>query len=76
MSDENELRVEPYLTATVDREGKFRIDDVPAGHYSLTVRFNREHEGWYGEARLNVPPTQGDAAVKPVDLGVLKLEKR
>ena len=35
----------PYLTATVDRDGKFRIDDVPAGHYSLSVRFDRDDAG-------------------------------
>ena len=35
----------PYFTATVDRDGKFRIDDVPAGDYSLSVRFQRDDAG-------------------------------
>ena len=33
--DEKEEREDSTLiTATVDRDGKFRIDDAPAGHYS------------------------------------------
>jgi hypothetical protein len=77
MSDENEPRAAgAYLVATVDRDGRFRIDDVPAGHYSLSVRFNREHEGWFLAQRLNVSPTTGESAVRPVDLGMLNLEKR
>ena len=35
-------REEPDYTVTVDREGKFRIDDVPAGEYLLSVRFMRD----------------------------------
>ena len=45
----------PYYTATVDREGKFRIDDVPAGEYLLSVRFMREDVGHLSDHRFRVP---------------------
>ena len=66
----------PYFTVTVDRDGKFRIDDVPAGDYSLSVRFMREDVGHLSDHRFRVPALEGDAAGRPVDLGTLKLEKR
>jgi RNA polymerase sigma factor (sigma-70 family) len=62
----------PYLTATVDREGRFRIDDVPPGAYLLDVRFDRDDAGHLWNHRLEVPKSEGPA----VDLGTLKLERR
>ena len=38
-------RAAPASHVTVDRDGSFRIDDVPAGDYSLTVRFDRDDAG-------------------------------
>jgi hypothetical protein len=61
----------PHLTATVDREGRFRIDDVPAGAYLLSVRFDRDATGHLWDHRLKVPPSDGPT----VDLGTLRLEK-
>ena len=59
----------PYFTVTVDREGKFRIDDVPAGDYLLSVRFMREDVGHLSDHRFRVPALEGDAAVRPVRPG-------
>ena len=64
----------PYLTASVDRDGTFRIDDVPAGRYSLDVRFDRDNAGRLLNHPLEVPPPGGDAAGLPVDLGTLRLK--
>jgi hypothetical protein len=61
-----------YLTATVDREGRFRIDDVPPGGYLLDVRFNRDDAGHLWNRRFEVPKSEGAA----IDLGTLKLERR
>ena len=66
----------PYYTVTVDREGKFRIDDVPAGEYLLSVRFMKDDAGHLSDHRFSVPSLEGNAAERPVDLGTLKLEKR
>jgi hypothetical protein len=66
----------PYLTATVDRDGKFRIDDVPAGNYSLSLRFDRDDAGRLDHHRFAVPPTQEAESPQPVDLGTLTLQKR
>jgi len=66
----------PYLTATVDRDGTFRIDDVPTGKYALTVYFLRDRARRLRNHRFEVPSTVGDSEAKPVDLGMLRLEKR
>ncbi len=66
----------PNFTATIDRDGTFRIDDVPAGSYSLDVRFDRNDAGHLFNHRFQVPSAEGDLAPLPVDLGTLTLEKR
>jgi len=77
MFDEAEPRAtSPTLTATVDRDGGFRIDDVPVGTYLLRVRFDRDGAGRLVNHRFAVPPAQGDSSAQPVDLGTLTLQKR
>jgi Carboxypeptidase regulatory-like domain len=66
----------PFFTVSVDRDGKFRIDDVPAGDYSMTVRFDRDDAGQLRNHRFQVPAAEGDPATLPFDLGTLKLEPR
>ena len=63
----------PYLRASVARDGTFRIDDVPAGHYSLSLWNNRGGPGSLSDHRFRVPATDGDNPSGPVDLGTLKL---
>ena len=65
----------PSLMATIDRGGRFRMDDVPAGNYSLSVRFDRDGAGHLGNHRVHVPPTEADSSALAVDLGTLTLEK-
>ena len=64
----------PDFTATVDRDGAFRIDDMHAGNYSLDVSFMENDPGHLRNHRFRVPAPEGDAAARPVDLGTLKLE--
>ncbi len=66
----------PRFVATVDRDGSFRIDDVPAGDYSLSVQFQRDAPGQLLDHRFKVSSQEGDLAAQPVDLGTLRLEKR
>ncbi len=68
----------PYITATVDRDGSFRIDDMPSGNYVLNVRFSKHAPGVLREYRFIVPPEEDDSTNKgldagPLDLGVLTL---
>jgi beta-lactamase regulating signal transducer with metallopeptidase domain/uncharacterized GH25 family protein len=74
--DNREMReTGPYLTATVGRDGKFHFDDVPAGDYSLSVRFDRDGAGHLLNHRFTVPPTKEGESAQPVDLGMLTLQK-
>ena len=66
----------PYINATVDRDGSFRIDDVPAGEYTLMVRFPRNVPGRIVDGRFTVPAMDGNRSDDPLDLGILTLEKR
>lgn len=61
-----------HCTATVDGEGNFRLDDLPAGDYTLSVRFNRQSAGQLFGYRFSVPRTNA-ASEEPVDLGDLML---
>ena len=49
----------PTLMATIDRDGRFRMDDVPDGNYSLSVRFQRDAAGHLWNHRVHVSPTEG-----------------
>ncbi len=76
-SDKAESRAAgPRWSATVDRDGRFRIDDVPAGNYSLSVSFWDHDAGVLRNHRFQVPAPEVNPAVQPVDLGTLRLEKR
>ncbi len=59
--------------ATANRDGRFRIDDVPAGEYSLNVSFVRNEAGHLRDYLFVVPPADTASAGQPVDLGALRL---
>lgn len=65
----------PYFTASVERDGTFRINDVPPGDFVLSVSQTERHEsapGKLSEHHVTVPPTDGPA--DPFELGRLMLE--
>ncbi|WP_425397339.1 carboxypeptidase-like regulatory domain-containing protein [Aeoliella sp.] len=62
----------PSFTVTVGDEGRFRIDDVPAGVYKLSARFRERGPGGIRDYRFEVPKTEGGN--EPFDLGELQLE--
>ncbi len=66
--------------ANLDRDGRFRIDDVPPGRYELTVTIDAPpvpdraappEELGQVKVPVEVPPGNDDA---PVDLGEIKAE--
>jgi hypothetical protein len=62
------------FTATIDRDGAFRIEDVPAGDHVLSVDFFQGNRaGGLRDHAFKVPTAKDD---QPVDLGTLTLEKR
>ena len=65
------------LTASIARDGTFRIDDVPPGEYALKVSFSeRKHSaGSLYDVHFTVPPVENGYSPDPVDLGTLTLEK-
>ena len=74
--DNQRLRdTSPYLNASADRDGSFRIDDVPAGEYTLMVRFPRNVPGRIVHYRFTIPTMDGNRSDEPLNLGTLTLEK-
>ncbi len=63
------------FTVTVDRNGAFRIDDMPEGFYLLNVRFSRDVAGHLPGYRFVVPAQEENGPNRPINLGVLNLEK-
>jgi beta-lactamase regulating signal transducer with metallopeptidase domain/uncharacterized GH25 family protein len=64
----------PYFTASINRDGTFRIDDMPAGDFSLSVWFSRNAAGQLQDYRFSVPPMDGNESEKQLDLGDLNLD--
>jgi beta-lactamase regulating signal transducer with metallopeptidase domain len=65
----------PQWSATVDREGRFHIDEMPTGYFSLSVRFQQDPPGNLWDYRFKVLAPDGDRAEEPVNLGELRLVK-
>jgi hypothetical protein len=66
------------FSATVGKDGAFRIDNVPAGEYALSVRFDRaDHDppGQIRNYRVTVPAMEGGRSDETLYLGKLTLEK-
>ena len=64
------------FTVTLDRDGTFRIDDVPAGEYSMNLFFMQNGPpGQLQNHRFRVPAPEGDAgASRPVRPGDAEAE--
>lgn len=73
MEDDRIRMSSPFYSASIARDGTFRIDDVPAGHYLLSVQFQEHPAGQLLNYALTVPEEMD--ARKPIDLGVLTLEE-
>jgi hypothetical protein len=65
-----------YITATVDRDGRFRIDDVPEGTYVLSAYFEKPDRnlGAVNNYHISIPPSDGKTPGPPVDLGAIQLK--
>ena len=64
------------FTATVGPDGIFRIDDVPAGSYSLRASIDHQDAGFLHDYRFTVPPTEAKTPADSLDLGSLPLVPR
>jgi hypothetical protein len=67
----------PYIIAAVDKDGSFRIDDVPEGDYSLSVRIDGPNgavaPGQISNYQFQVPAADPNNPGQEVNLGVLRL---
>ncbi len=66
----------PYITASIARDGTFRIDDVPEGDYVLSVLFTQPKYdvGMIRALRFTVPADDKAPTSEPIDLGRITLE--
>ncbi len=59
---------------SVDRDGSFRIDDMPSGKYRMNVDFSKHSAGILNGYQFTVPPIEGKYTEKPFNLGIIQLE--
>jgi hypothetical protein len=66
----------PSFTATVGRDGSFRIDDMSPGNYTLSMYFDQQRPapGRLADFKFAVP-AGADSTSELIDLGVLQLER-
>jgi hypothetical protein len=67
--------VSPSFSVSVASDGKFRIDDVPAGDYELNLYFSEHDAGRVSQSPFTVPPMEGERSDEPLDIGEIRLEK-
>jgi hypothetical protein len=65
----------PYFNASVDRDGKFRIDDMPEGDYELNLYLGEQYARIVNNHQFTVPPMEDERSDEPLDLGEIRLEK-
>jgi hypothetical protein len=65
----------PYFHASADKDGNFKIDDVPPGSYQLNVWLERQQGPRQPvNHRITVPAAEGAKADAPVDAGEISLD--
>ena len=64
----------PYMMASVDRDGSFRIDDAPSGEFVFRVSFSRHAPGGISNYKFSIPEIEGLRSDQPFDLGTLELD--
>ena len=70
-----------YYTVIMEPDGRFRIEDVPAGEYSLSIHVTEPPETPHGmgkqlgsiQQEVIVPEMPGGRSDEPMDLGELKV---
>lgn len=67
-------RTVPYLTASVSRDGSFRIDDTPPDDYELTLSFAGYDEPAPAKIELAVAVPSGEVEDPALNLGELQLQ--
>lgn len=65
-----------YFSASIGDDGAFHIDDVPPGNYDLKMWLHDNPAGRLKDVHVYVPPSDGENTTKPIDLGILTLEKK
>lgn len=67
----------PVFSASVGRDGTFRIDNVPSGKFVLSEWPNPQEWKWSLTPQVfEVPEIKGDSEESPLDLGEIELDMR
>lgn len=74
--DDEHRQTAAYLHAAANREGNFRLDDVPPGRYLFIVRFYRDDMNRLHASRsFSLPPQKEAMADQELDIGTVTVEK-
>lgn len=64
-----------YFEASIGTDGAFRIDDLPPGDYTYSVRLSQRGVGEISRRALTMPVAESNDVAKPTDLGEITLDK-
>ena len=73
LAADERLRNSPSYFASCDTDGRFRVDDMPAGKYVLSVHAHERPEIGMLDAYAFSVPEKNAVSGKSIDLGVLQL---
>ena len=62
-----------WFTATVVRDATFRVDDLPPGAYSFSVRMQQDRANLLANFAFEVPAVDPADPLAPVDLGTITI---
>ncbi|MEO2013790.1 MAG: carboxypeptidase-like regulatory domain-containing protein [Fuerstiella sp.] len=71
---QEEQRQHPRFQVSVDREGRFFVDDVTPGNYVVTAYFYRDAQGSLPDHRFVIPQLQDGDVGRELELGDLQME--
>jgi beta-lactamase regulating signal transducer with metallopeptidase domain/protocatechuate 3,4-dioxygenase beta subunit len=66
--------ITPFFRASAGPDGTFRIDDMPAGVHSISVRLDGKVRLSLPEHRFTIKPIENGRSDEPLDMGDLTLE--
>lgn len=78
-SEKNATVMQTAVQALIAKDGTFRLEDVPAGEWTLRIDLTNSQQRYLGSAEptvFTIPNMPGGRSDEPFDLGTIPVTKR